>query len=223
MPLILHDKKDKFSFAVWQITEDLSFFTERIKLCKKEQNEVNHFNEKRLLEWIVSRFLLSLLENRKHRSCCLKDKNGKPYLQNSNKTISLSHSRDFVAACISNCNIGIDIQIASDKIKRIKYKFLSEFELDICKEDDICLNRFWTAKEALYKAYGHKGLNFMNNIFLSPFVKEGKELKSLGRILKNNLEFNYELFSMDIEKSILTIAIENKKNEKQNTFISFSS
>jgi len=211
MPLILRDKKDKFSLAVWQITEDLSFFLERMELYPSEKKEIENFKDKRMMEWIASRYLLSLLENNRQRSNCLKDKYGKPYLDNSPENISISHSGNLVAACISDFKTGIDIQIVSDKINRIKYKFLSEEELKICADDFISLNRYWTAKEALYKAYGKKGLNFIENIMINPFVKHKSHLVSKGTVSKDKEKIEYDIYSITIKDSILTIAIEKQK------------
>ncbi len=211
MPLIFQDKKDKISLAVWQITEDLSFFLDKIDLYKSEQQEIKKYKDKRLLEWLASRYLVYLLENTRQRSACIKDKYGKPYLYNSKKKISLSHSGIYVAASISDFNTGIDIQMVSDKINKIKNKFLSKIELEVCDDDIIKLNRYWTAKEALYKAYGKKGLNFIDDISVKPFVEQKTSLKSTGAVFKNKNTFDYNIYSRNIQDSILTIAIEKHK------------
>ncbi len=208
MPLIFQDKKDKFSFAIWQITENLSFFLDKIDLFKSEQKEIEKLKNKRLMEWLASRYLVSLIEAKNQRSACLKDKYGKPYLHDSKKKISISHSGVYMAASISDFSTGIDIQMVSDKINKIKTKFLSKAELEICSNDIIKLNRYWTAKEALYKAYGKKGLNFIDDISVEPFVEQKNYLKSTGAVFKNKNTFDYNICSRNIQEAILTIAIE---------------
>lgn len=208
MPLILHEKRDKFSFAIWQINEDLSFFLDRISLCKSEKEEIEKFKSHRLLEWIASRYLLILIESKKSRSYCLKDKYGKPFLENSDSFISLSHSGNLVAAVISSSKVGIDIQKISDKVGIIKHKFLSNEELIDCDNDLKCFNRIWTAKEAIYKAYGKKKLRFIKNIKVEKFSDKMDFQKSRGRITKGEINIKYTLYSSLIEDSILTIALE---------------
>ncbi len=66
------------------------------------------------------------------------DSKGKPYL-NKQKGISISHSNEIVAIGISNeIDFGIDIQYKTDKIFKIKNKFLSKNESKFLdKTDDI--------------------------------------------------------------------------------------
>jgi phosphopantetheinyl transferase len=214
MPLILLEKKkDKFSFAVWQVKEDLSFFLNRFSLCENEKEEIKNFNNNRKLEWIASRYLLYKLDSKKKkRSCTIKDENGKPHLKDSKYHISLSHSGEYVAAVISKQKIGIDIQKISKKVGKIKKRFLSSAELKECADDMIKMNRFWTAKEALYKADGKKGLAFIENIKVKPFKKNDKTFsKSKGLIIINNEKKKYSLLSKRIKNSILTIALEKHR------------
>lgn len=210
MPIILQEEiKDKFSFAVWQIDENLSFFLNSINLSEAEKIEINNFNEKRLLEWYASRYLLFKLEKKQERSFCLKDKFGKPFFKNLSQKLSISHSGEYVAAVISTYNIGIDIQKISEKVEKIKYKFLSKIELKLCGKNIKDLNRYWTAKEAMYKTYGIKGLDFIENIRVNPFVMKNEYLTSNSCIIKSNNRLNYSLYSKDIKETVLTIAIEN--------------
>jgi len=207
MPLIVKKKKDKFSFAVWQVHEDLSFFLDKLSLCEPEKEEIANFNHKRKLEWVTTRYLLYILEDKKKRSCCLKDKKGKPYLQNSKYHISLSHSGEYVAAIIANSKVGIDIQQITDKVDLIKTKFLSSNEIVQCEKSIDKMNRYWTAKEAMYKAYGKKGLKFAEEIKVCLFNKKNKWFLGNGTINKKNKSFDYLLLSKNIDKTILTIAI----------------
>ena len=209
MPLIMKKQKDKFSFMVWKINEDLSFFMDKFEICDKEKFEISSYPEYRLFEWWSSRYLLYLLQDKK-RSCVLKDEFGKPYLQNSDKKISLSHSGKNIAAVISNRNIGIDIQNISPKVDIIKEKFLSgkelEFNLSLKK-----LNLLWTVKEAVYKVYGKKKLRFKEDILVKGFDKEGDITISNVFLEKNNTIIKYKVESYNIEKAILSIAYEVNK------------
>lgn len=138
----------------------------------------------------------------------MKDNYGKPYLKNSKFHISLSHSGEYVTAIISKYKVGIDIQEISKKVEKIKSKFLSKQELKQCDNDILRLNRYWTAKEALYKGYGKKGLAFIENIIVTPFKKKKNYFKAKGFVKIHDKNIKFSLFSKKIGQSILTIAIQ---------------
>ncbi len=209
MPLILEKQKDKFSFMVWKINEDLSFFLDKFKICDKESLEISKYSEHRLFEWWSSRYLLFLLQGEK-RSCVLKDEFGKPYLQNSDKKISLSHSGKNIAAVISDKNIGIDIQNISPKVDIIKEKFLSKKELEFNSSLEK-LNLMWTVKEAVYKAYGKKKISFKKHIRIDDFRKNGDMITGNVFVDINKTKIKYKVESYSMEKAILSIAFEELK------------
>ncbi len=208
MPLILKEQKDKFSFMVWKIQEDLSFFLDKFDICDAEKAEIENYPEYRLVEWWSSRYLLFLLRGKKKRACVLKDEFGKPYLQNNSKNISISHSEKYIAAAISTCSIGIDIQKVSPKAELIKKKFLSQAELE--SGDDLqALNLMWTIKEAVYKAYGKRKLIFKDDIRIKNLEKNDNIVNSKVVVRKNNTDTEYSVVSNKIENAILSVALKN--------------
>ena len=76
-----------------------------------------------------------------------------PFLINSNKHISISHSGTLVAIALSNEKVGIDLQIISDKPLKIKSRFLSNAEIQMMggQLDALTAMKLWCAKEAVYK------------------------------------------------------------------------
>lgn len=74
-----------------------------------------------------------------------KDKNGKPYLINSNKYISISHTDKYTLVITSLNPVGIDIE----KIKKIK----PELKNYLCINTDSKYKFFkeWTRREAMIK------------------------------------------------------------------------
>ncbi len=88
------------------------------------------------------------------------DKNGKPYIDNSELYISISHSFDMVFAAVSQKPIGVDIEKIKDINFGVARKFADENELEYIGTN---LNRFyeiWTAKEAYFKIAGGSAVNF---------------------------------------------------------------
>ncbi len=91
---------------------------------------------------------------------------GKPVL-NDGRFISVSHSADDVAVMISSdVAVGIDIQLYSEKPRKLLDKFASEAEkkkLEVLLKNNLPVY-LWSAKEAVYKAAGIPGLSFKNDI-----------------------------------------------------------
>ena len=208
MPLILKKEEDRLSFAVWKVEESLSFFQNKMDLSPAEKEETQNFSPARLLEWYAARYLLALLHGQKQRVPLHKDKYGKPFFADKNTNLSISHSGDMVAAALSPYHTGIDLQIISEKVKSIKNKFLSPDELDFCDDDLLCLNKMWTIKEALYKAYGKKGLIFKENIKIPYFFRDKNGYIGNAVIDTKADKKNYMIFGYELDNAIMSIATE---------------
>lgn len=108
---------------------------------------------------------------------------GKPHI-NEKKFISISHTKKHLTIALSDTKpIGIDIELISERINRVKERFLNEEELLKVKS----LNHLalcWSAKEAIYKINdkaGALGENIRINIdellrsnVFSAFVEDKK-------------------------------------------------
>lgn len=94
------------------------------------------------------------------------DEKGKLKLQNIPMGISISHSGNFVAACVHSGEAGIDIETVRDVTMSVINRALNEEEREyLCLSGDesvisaesLCTERFfelWTAKEAYVKFTG---------------------------------------------------------------------
>lgn len=127
------------------------------------------------------------------------DDKGKPYLVNDSRHISISHSHDRLAIIVNNNEAtGIDIELIRDKVLRIKHKFLKENELKDANDDIEKLLIYWAAKETLYKIYGLKEVDFIEDLLVKPFTKH-----NLGTIIgeinlsdfKESFELNYQILT----------------------------
>ncbi|MCZ4243453.1 4'-phosphopantetheinyl transferase family protein [Pedobacter punctiformis] len=182
MPIVYNKNIDEHSvLAIWKIEETESELFAGLQLKQHELDVISTFNNgKRLLHWLSTRLLLRTMLNTAEYIDCQFDEHGKPYLVNFDYSISLSHSYDYAAVMISkNHPVGVDIELIKHKIKSIKHKFLSDIELAQKQIGDntdglyVC----WCAKEAIYKWYGKKGLEFKQHIHIKPF-----KLKSEGSL-----------------------------------------
>ncbi|WP_297124434.1 4'-phosphopantetheinyl transferase superfamily protein [uncultured Porphyromonas sp.] len=107
---------------------------------------------------------------------------GAPHLVSPDRdyTISISHSGSYVALvlCEGQCSIGVDLQIASDKLPQIAPRFMSPAELahyhhllaaEEPQADREWLYTVWGLKEAAYKAYPPKVKRHLaTNYIISP-------------------------------------------------------
>lgn len=121
----------------------------------------------------------------------------KPFLKDRTEHISISHSHNKLAIIINEKeNTGIDIELLRDKVIKIKHKFLSDSEMEFANEDVDKLITIWAAKEAMYKVYGLKELDFKKNLFVEKF--EGAVI--FGKIDNGNFKKQYRLVSENIDE-----------------------
>ncbi|WP_410222214.1 4'-phosphopantetheinyl transferase family protein [Pedobacter sp.] len=180
MPVVFNKKiDDQTSLSLWKIEETEEELIKGLQLKQHEIKVIDSLSKgKRALHWLSTRLLLRKMLDTPDYIDCHIDEHGKPYLVNSDTSISLSHSFDYAAVIISrNKTVGIDIELIKHKIKLIKHKFLSDLELAQKQIGDNTEGLYvcWCAKEAVYKWYGKKGLEFKQHMHIKPFKlkKEG--------------------------------------------------
>ncbi len=167
--------------------------------------EVNNLNQKREIETKGKQYLINHLLNKEIE--IQYDENGKPYLLNEYKHISITHSHDKIAIIINDFEkTGIDIELIRDKILKIKHKFLAESELINAENDPEKLLIYWGAKESLYKIYGLKEVDFIKNLYINAFIKNHSGT-IVGNINMTNFNKSYELAYLKIEEYMLVYSL----------------
>ena len=173
-------------------------------LSKEEIGLLKIRKEKKSSEYFLA--ARKLLKNEDSELTIEYDSKGKTYL-NKEKGISISHSNEIVAICISNeIDFGIDIQYKTDKIFKIKSKFLSKNESKfLSKKDDIeLLTKLWSAKESIFKALGKEGVSFSNDLEIDTINDKG--LFRAGYYKKDNIKIKFDLDFLFIEEYIICYA-----------------
>ena len=98
------------------------------------------------------------------------DEFNKPFLTGRTEHISISHSHDWLVIAINKTQkIGVDVELIREKVLMIKNKFVTETESEFAGSDIQLLTLIWSAKEAIYKSYGKKNIEF-KNILIDPFA-----------------------------------------------------
>ncbi|MFT3753926.1 MAG: 4'-phosphopantetheinyl transferase superfamily protein [Paludibacter sp.] len=158
---------------VWEITERV----DELKLLLENWDE-NEFEQiasaKRRLEYLGIRVALKELLGEEVRICYTEE--GKPYLLNKKHQISVSHSGRWVAVMIHpERSVGVDIEVPTDKIRKVSTRFLSGTEQKELSggEDVKQLQIAWSAKEALYKIIGKEAVDFASQLRIFPFETNG--------------------------------------------------
>lgn len=211
MPLLSHESITPVGeLGIWEITETEDFFIEKLDLLPTEKEYIATLKGHRKLEWLAGRYLLHYMSGRAIRGACVKDEFGKPYLKNSLYQISISHSRELASVIAAPFSIGIDIQKLVGKIERIAHKFMRDNEMESLEERTRLehLHVYWGAKEALYKAYGRRELDFRKHIHIEPFSYDLENGFCSGQVLKGDFEARYQIWYERRGDFILVWAIE---------------
>ncbi len=120
---------------------------------------------------------------------------GKPFLKQG--YLSMTHSHQRVIIAYSNQKeLGVDIEMISDKLNVVKPKFLHPKDHYESLED---LTKLWTIKEAVYKLFDGDDLFFMDDIRVendSAFINHNHY----------NLQATTQTFKLD-GKFMVTIAV----------------
>ncbi len=120
---------------------------------------------------------------------------GKPWPVNKSGFISLSHSANWAAFCFHpNQPMGIDVETTRHQLDKVAKRISHQSELSILEKSENkqrALQVFWGGKEALYKAYGKKNLEFSTQLVLSGIEDDSNSFK--GEIILPEAKWEAEL------------------------------
>lgn len=190
--------------GIWKKEEELDTLESVYLLNESEQKEFNTFsNIKRKQEWLTTRILLTeLLEQ---RSTIKYNENGSPYLENNFLNISVTHSKYFVAIISSKFyKPGLDIEHISERVSKIKHKFLNTDELNWCKNLKQ-MTAAWSVKEAIYKTF-EKELDFHDIIIQDCALTEDRGFIN-AEVIKKDKEKDFTLNYIQVEDDILVYTL----------------
>ncbi|MCG8329059.1 MAG: 4'-phosphopantetheinyl transferase superfamily protein [Chitinophagales bacterium] len=200
--------------GLWTIEEDEPWFLDKMQLTTEEQKQLNGMRGRRRLEWLSARMLVHELSGREERAHLVKDEFGKPYIKDSTHHISISHSGKLAAVVAAPCVVGIDIQLLVPKLERLMHKYMNAEEINGLEEHHKLqqLHVYWGAKEALYKAYGRRALDFCTNIKVTPFQYDSKGGETQGVIIKDDYYVEFKVIYKMIETHMLVYVLAKEKS-----------
>jgi 4'-phosphopantetheinyl transferase len=157
---------DDFQILVWKIEEPLAYFETFPATWSTPAIE----NPTKKLESVAARYCLHQLSSEFESLILVQNDRNRPYFQDSDWHISLTHSYPYVAAACSRIHrIGVDLEKLGRNIEKIAPRFLTHTELEKWKESPNLLTLAWSAKESVYKAVGKPGLSFQKEIKIGDF------------------------------------------------------
>lgn len=206
MPIFFQQEIDESTkLAVWRIEEDEAFFLQHVPLQRTithPHKRLQHLAGRYLLQFLFPDFPISLIKIADTR---------KPYLEDEAYHFSISHCSHYAAAIVSKTKrVGVDIEVPTHKVEKIKHKFLHEEELkwqsaigdkqlamyQSTYQPTNHLTLLWCAKEAVFKWWSYGAVDFSEMIRLQPF-SIGKEGNIKGTFIESEIhtiQLHYKVF-----------------------------
>lgn len=196
MPIFFQQQiNDSTRLGIWKIEETEEFFKSNVP----QHRDVTHPHKR--LQHLAGRFLLQYLFPAFPYELIQIADTRKPFLPDEQYHFSISHCGDYAAAIVSkDKRVGIDIEIPTEKISRIMYKFLSakeheQFHLIQPDKDRIPFaTLLWSAKESVFKWYGNGGVDFRKEIQLKKQHEGIERIDSFFSKNSSELTIHYRQF-----------------------------
>ena len=210
MPVFYQQTIDRHTkIGIWKIEETEQFFLQTVPL----QNEITHPHKR--LQHLAGRYLLRYLFPDFPFELIRIADTRKPFLANDAYHFSISHCGDFAAAIVSNNKrVGVDVEIYSEKIERVKEKFITRAEEHLLKgfAPDNHYNEYftllWSCKESIFKWYGNGQIDFRKHMQLQSI-----HFNELHKIIQSDFLFAKEkpqllkLQSVFLDKFVLSFLL----------------
>ena len=198
-------------WGLFSITETEAELQAGLELSPEEQAQLiatKGLGHRR--EFLAARRLLHQMSGRAKRGELYKDPAGKPHLRDSHFHISLSHTVNYAAAIAHPNPCGIDVQRIVPKIERLAPKFVSAAENIQLKEADklLQLHLIWSAKEALYKAYGRRELDFKEHLYVDFQDYQPGKTVAAATLHKGDVQMLFRLDYRVYEDIVLVACVE---------------
>ena len=142
-----------------------------VELCRQQGLAVDDVptvrSHRRRAELLAERLLLCHALGKTAR--LRHHENGAPYVEGIGPLhVSISHTAGLVCvACNPTHRVGVDVEQLSDRVLRVRERYLHPEEQAFLSPDDVTSHLIaWTAKEALYKIDSRPATNFVTDVRL---------------------------------------------------------
>lgn len=208
MPVILRKQlEEKKEIGIWKISETLEELHEKIFHLGYDMEKLAGIsNEMVKRQWLAVRCLLS--EMTSQFMDITYDELGRPYLD-GHTTISITHSHEKVGIELSPSKFaGIDMQLYTPTIVKIKEKFMSADEINNLNNDYSIesMHVIWCAKETMFKALRSEGVHFAEELHIENF-KYSNQFTFNGTSTHKGIHQNFDLSFEKVEDYFLVYLV----------------
>jgi phosphopantetheinyl transferase len=193
-PILKKQISQNVTIAIWQITENEEYFFNSLQLFPEDESQIKNIKlQKVRLQKLACRAVLAeLLGN--HEIGITYTETGQPQLKDHH--ISFSHNENTAAVALAKTPVGIDIEELTPRILPLYPRFMSQQEIANCDTNNLKeLYYFWCAKEAMYKWFAEKNLDFIEDLQVD---RNGNK----GVICKKHI---LQLFSIGIDNLLVVV------------------
>ncbi len=201
--------KGNLILALWQITESKEELLAKLQEGYQEETFQKRSEQANAMHYLASRCLIKEIFPRELVFLNKNEYNQPALLVNQVPFhISITHATDMAGIYLSKENLpGLDLEKIDQRIARVKHKFMNTIELEFAgSENQISLQTLiWSAKEALYKVYGKKELDFKEHLHIHPFnISQDNFGVFTGTILKDHFIQKHHIHYQIIDNIVLT-------------------
>jgi len=163
MSLLHLENQTAYRYGIWKTEETVETLS-RLSGCLPPDRLTNLV---RMAEYLAVRALAKAMDIDPHAIAY--QPSGKPFLTNDSLTISISHTKRYVAVLVSPLPMAaIDIETRSPRVLRVRHKFMHPSEEALLqqsgRDETIGLLLHWCIKEAVFKAIPDEGVDFVQEI-----------------------------------------------------------
>lgn len=194
MSLFMQHIDRDYRWAIWKNDETIEELLELIPEHEKYRSQIERFSAPhRRMEWLSVRVLLFTLLGKNVDVAYAT--NGRPYLRNLSASISISHTKGYVAVLLakSSCKPGVDIEQYGERVCKVAHRFMhaEESPSEYAGITIWSLLLHWSAKETMFKAMDVPEVDFRTHLRVMPFkVQEHGCFEALESRTKQRRHFH---------------------------------
>jgi len=203
-----HQINENTRLGIWKIEEPEAFYLQKVPIKK----DVSHPHKR--LQHLAGRYLLTYLFPDFPLEEVLIADTRKPFLPNEAYHFSISHCGDFAAAIASKTSrVGVDVELVTAKVSRIRHKFLNDFEWQMAVDsnngfsEEEQLTALWSAKESIFKWYSLGEMDFRKNMFLNGKIILGNEWMEMPFEFEKNISVPLTVRARLFENLVLAYVV----------------
>lgn len=205
MPLFFNKiLSEEIHYMVWELTESMEELTILVQPNASDLETLSQISsDPKKVEYLAGKnaiMQMCLLENIPFRGI-FKDEHGKPFLLDHSIEISLTHTINYIGVAFSRKGpIGMDIEKPRQQIFKVLNRLCIASEVDWVANDLERATILWSAKEALYKLYGKRKVDFKENLLV---LERNNEL--IGKIKITDYEAEHQIFIEKLGEYLLIL------------------